>query len=63
MLAGLVACRAQLGDESGPRASKAALLAKTPDFSAKRFVALRPFKFAADRERLLDGLRRGGLAE
>lgn len=63
VMVGLVACRAQLGDQDGAREARAALLAKTPDFSASRFLAARPFKFAADRERLLDGLRRGGLPE
>ena len=61
VLAGLLACRAQLRDQEGAREARTALLAKTPNFSSLRFVALRPFKFAADRERLLDGLRRGGV--
>ena len=61
VLAGLVACLFELGDREAVKQAKVALLAKTPDFSALRFVELRPFKFAADKARLLNSLRRAGL--
>jgi len=61
VLAGLVACRAQLKDARGVQSARAALLRAEPNFSAKRFVDMRPFKFASDRDHLLEGLRKGGL--
>lgn len=33
------------------------------EFSSALFIAMRPFRFPADREPLLDGLRLGGLPE
>ena len=61
VLAGLAACRAQLGDAEGAAAARAALLAKAPDFRASLFVENRPFKFSQDREHLLEGLLKAGL--
>jgi adenylate cyclase len=61
VLAGLVACRAQLQDADGAAEARSALLHVAPDFRAQRFVDMRPFKFGSDREHLLDGLRKGGL--
>jgi adenylate cyclase len=61
VLAGLVACRAQLEDKEGIAEARSALLRIAPDFGARRFVDMRPFKFASDRDHLFDGLRKGGL--
>jgi adenylate cyclase len=62
-LAGLVAAHGQLGDSEKAASACAALLEKTPNFSAVRFVAQRPFQFEGDRERWLEGLRKGGAPE
>jgi adenylate cyclase len=62
VLAGLAACRAQLGEMEGADAARAALLAMAPDFRASLFVRNRPFKFARDGEHLLDGLLKAGLS-
>jgi adenylate cyclase len=61
VLAGLAACRAQLGEGDRAEAARAALLAIAPDFRASVFVKNRPFKFDQDGEHLLDGLWRAGL--
>ena len=61
VLAGLVACRAQLGDNEGASAARLNLLAATPEFSSEFFVSMRPFKYEADRLHLLEGLQKGGL--
>ena len=61
VLAGLVACRAQIGDDAGARSAAAKLREVQPDFSSAVFVSMRPFKFEHDNEHLLAGLRRGGL--
>ena len=63
VLAGLAACRAQLGEADRGRAARAALLALAPDFRASVFVKNRPFKFVEDSEHLLDGLLKAGLSE
>jgi adenylate cyclase len=63
VLAGLAACRAQLGDVEGAAAARNALLATAPSFSVSLFVQGRPFKFEQDREHLLDGLRKAGLSD
>jgi len=62
VLAGLSACRAQLGEGEGAAAARAALLAMAPSFRASLFVKNRPFKFAQDSEHLLDGLSKAGLS-
>ncbi len=62
VIAGLAACRAQLGDLDGAAAARVALLAAAPAFSARYFVESRPFKFGQDREHMLDGLRKAGFA-
>ena len=41
----------------------AEVLRLAPDFSLTRFAAKEPFKRPADREHLLDGLRKAGLPE
>ncbi len=61
VLAGLAACRAQLGDAEGAASARDALLAIAPNFRASLFVGGRPFKFAEDRAHLLEGLRKAGL--
>ena len=62
VLAGLAACRAQLGDGAGAAAARSALLAVAPAFSARLFVDARPFKRDLDRAHLLDGLRKAGFS-
>jgi adenylate cyclase len=61
VLAGLVACRAQLGDSDGAALARMALLARKPEFSSRIFIAARPFKYELNSEHLLDGMRKGGL--
>jgi adenylate cyclase len=61
VLAGLVACRAQGGDRQGAERARSVLLAAKPDFSSAVFLAMRPFKYEADRAHLLEGLAKGGL--
>ncbi len=61
VLAGLAACRAQVGDADGAAVARAALLAMAPSFRAGLFVENRPFKFAEDRKHLLNGLMKAGL--
>ena len=60
-LAGLVAAYGQMGETEKAAAARAGLLARTPNFSAARFIAQRPFLFERDREHWLEGLRKGGL--
>jgi TolB-like protein/DNA-binding SARP family transcriptional activator len=56
----LAACHACRGD--GEEATAAAALARRcPGFSAVQLAGKEPYKLAADREHLLDGLRRAGL--
>ena len=62
VLAGLAACRAQLGEADRAGAARAALLVMAPDFRASLFVRNRPFKFAEDSEHVLDGLLKAGLS-
>jgi hypothetical protein len=38
-------------------------LQQKPDFSARVFASKHPFKVSADREHLLDGLRKAGLPD
>jgi adenylate cyclase len=61
VLAGLVACRAQLGDEDGVKRARSVLLSAKPDFSSEVFMSMRPFKYRSDHEHLLEGLRKGRL--
>jgi len=63
VLAGLAACRAQLGDIERAGVARAALIAMAPNFRASFFADSRPFKFAEDREHLLEGLRKAGLPQ
>jgi adenylate cyclase len=62
VLAGLAACRAQLGEEEGATTARTSLLAMAPNFRASLFVKNRPFKFTQDSEHLLDGLLKAGLS-
>jgi adenylate cyclase len=61
VLAGLAACRAQLGEGEGAAMARTSLLAMAPSFRASLFVRNRPFKFVQDSEHLLDGLLKAGL--
>lgn len=61
VLAGLVACRAQLGDWQAMDVARSALLSLKPDFSCAVFLSARPFKYEADREHLREGLQKGRL--
>lgn len=61
VLAGLAACRAQLSDKEGAALARQTLLDLAPNFSARLFVANRPFKFVSDSDHLLDGLKKAGL--
>ncbi|MET1027635.1 MAG: adenylate/guanylate cyclase domain-containing protein [Dongiaceae bacterium] len=57
----LVACYA-LADQADRAAEHAAILMRMrPDFSLGRFAAKEPLKNAADRQRLIDGLRQANL--
>jgi adenylate cyclase len=61
ILAGLAASYAQLGDMDRAAGSRRRLLELAPDFSAERFVGLKPFLREQDSAHLLDGLQRAGL--
>jgi len=61
ILAGLTASYAQAGDTAGAEASRRRLLELAPDFSARRFVEVKPFMRDSDRAHLLDGLQKAGL--
>ncbi len=58
-LACLAAARAQLGESVA--AVRAAILSRTPGFSAELFMGTRPFKRREDAEHLLEGLQKAGL--
>ena len=62
VLVGLAAARAQLADRHAVEAATRMIEEREPNFSAAHFMAMRPFKRSEDREHLLDGLRRAGLA-
>jgi adenylate cyclase len=57
----LAACHALLGEIDRARALGAEVLRPAPNFSSTAFVAKERFKRPADRDRLLEGLRRAGL--
>ena len=59
----LTAAYAHAGKESDARREAAETLNAYPNFSAHRFAAMEPFKHDADREHLIDGLRKAGLPE
>ena len=59
----LAACHALAGRAECARELKAELLRAVPDFSLTRLAAKELFKRAADRDRLVEGLRRAGLPE
>ena len=62
VLAGLAAARAQLGDQHAVEAATRRINEREPAFSSRHFMTMRPFKRDEDREHLVDGLRRAGLA-
>ena len=62
ILALLAASYAQLGDATGALASKRRLLELAPNFSAQHFVDFRPFAHDDDKEHLMRGLEKAGLA-
>jgi hypothetical protein len=49
------------GQPEAARGVAAALRAQFPDFCAAATARKEPFKFAGDRDHLIDGLRRAGL--
>lgn len=59
----LAACYAVIGKEDRARICAAEVLRLVPDFSSTRYTEKEPFKRAADRQQLLDGLRKAGLPE
>ena len=61
MLALMAASYAQSGDAAAAAASKRRLLELAPNFSARRFVDLRPFAHDGDKRHLMHGLKKAGL--
>jgi adenylate cyclase len=61
VLAGLAASLARLGDAAGARQAAARLMAREPHFRVDVFMTMRPFREAADRRHLREGLRLAGL--
>jgi hypothetical protein len=59
----MAACYALTDRSEQARNCTAAVLHQQPDFSLARFAAKESFKHAADRQHLLDGLRKAGLPE
>jgi TolB-like protein/tetratricopeptide (TPR) repeat protein len=59
----LAACYALTNRPERAKQYAAAINSLVPNFSLTHFVAKEPFKHAADREHLLDGLRKAGLTE
>jgi TolB-like protein/Tfp pilus assembly protein PilF len=59
----MAACYALTDRSEQARNCAAAVLHQQPDFSLARFAAKESFKHAADRQHLLDGLRKAGLPE
>jgi hypothetical protein len=58
----LAACNAFTDRLERARQCAAAILRLVPDFSANWFVLKEPFKRAVDREHILEGLRKAGMA-
>jgi len=54
---------AQLGRDAEAQAMVAEILEEYPDFSSTRWAEIEPYKDQADRDHLLDGLRKAGLPE
>jgi adenylate cyclase len=59
----MAACYALTDRSEQARDCAAAVLRLQPDFSLARFAAKESFKHAADRQHLLDGMRKAGLPE
>ena len=58
----IAAAYAQAGDIESAEWEVEQILTMDPDFSLKRIEATFPFKNSADRERILEGLRKAGLS-
>lgn len=56
-------CHARLGNTEQARASMAACLSITPDFSIAQFISKEPFRIAAHVEQITSSLRLAGLPE
>jgi tetratricopeptide (TPR) repeat protein len=59
----IAACYALTNQRDQALSHVAEVLRQAPDFSAIQFLAKEPFKQSADKNRLLDGLRKAGLPE
>jgi adenylate cyclase len=59
----LAACHALMGRIDHAQAFAAEVVRRAPDFSLTRLAAKEPYKRPADRERLLEGMRKAGLPE
>ncbi len=59
----LAASHVQMGRIDRAKDHAASVLRLIPDFSVNRFAAKEPFKHSADRDHLLDALRKAGLPE
>jgi TolB-like protein/DNA-binding SARP family transcriptional activator/Flp pilus assembly protein TadD len=59
----VAAAYAYLGLRREAEAEVAQVLLKRPDFSIRWYAQQEPYKFQADRDHLLDGMRRAGLPE
>jgi len=59
----LAACHAMLEQNDLAKECTAEVARRAPDFSATRLAAKEPYRRAADREHLLEGLRKAGLPE
>jgi adenylate cyclase len=57
----LAACHAQLDRDEEAKAESAQVLVMKPDFTAKSFAESLFYKGQADRDHLMDGLRKAGL--
>ncbi|MFW6028356.1 MAG: adenylate/guanylate cyclase domain-containing protein [bacterium] len=62
-LADMAACHAQIGDEDAAAESVRAVLALKPGFTISSYVARLPYRHSADRDHLVDGLRKAGLPD
>ena len=59
----LASCYALTDRVEQARHCAAEVLRASPDFSIARYAAKQPYKNSADREHLIDGLRKAGLPE
>ena len=63
MRAYLAACHALAGRRDRAKMAAVEVTRRSPGFSAALLAAREPFKLAADRQHLLDGLLKAGLPE